>query len=89
MFLASPHAPLYGYELLRNTGMKSGSLYPILGRFELLGWVVGEMQESPGNRPPRRVYRLEPNGTVQAQAALDRFLEVKELTAADLPTMLA
>ena len=61
---------LYGYELLQETGIKSGSLYPILGRFESLGWICGEMQESPGGRPPRRVYTLDPNGAADASAAL-------------------
>lgn len=83
-FLASPAGRFYGYELLQETGMKSGSLYPVLGRFEDLGWIHGEMQESPGGRPPRRVYRLDPNGAAAAQAALDRFLAQKQLNLSDL-----
>lgn len=89
MFLGSPNTPRYGYELLRDTGMKSGSLYPILHRFEELGWVDGKMHLSPGNRPPRRVYCLDASGRPGAQAALDRFLEVKDITSAELLAMLA
>lgn len=44
-FLESPKGRFYGYELLQATGMKSGSLYPVLGRFEDLGWIRGEMQD--------------------------------------------
>lgn len=83
-FLASPTSRFYGYELLQETGMKSGSLYPVLGRFEKLGWIQGEMQESPGSRPPRRVYELDPDGAAHAQAALDRFLEEKQESLSDL-----
>ena len=74
-FLTSPTGRFYGYQLLQATDMKSGSLYPILGRFESLGWIRGEMQESPGSRPPRRVYQLDPDGATQAKEALDRFKE--------------
>lgn len=83
-FLQSPNGRFYGYELLQETGMKSGSLYPVLGRFEDLGWIRGEMQDSPGGRPPRRVYVLNPDGTAAAQTALDRYLDHKQLTVSDL-----
>lgn len=83
-FLASPTGRFYGYELLQATDMKSGSLYPILGRFETLGWIRGEMQESPGSRPPRRVYQLEPDGMAHAQEALDRFVEETDSNITDL-----
>ena len=83
-FLHTPHGHFYGYELLQETGMKSGSLYPVLGRFEDLGWIRGEMQQSPGGRPPRRIYVLDPEGAAVAQKALDRFIERKQLTIAEL-----
>jgi len=52
----------YGYEISRGTGLKSGTLYPILMRMaerRLLetGWEAGE----PG-RPARHMYRLTPEG---------------------------
>jgi PadR family transcriptional regulator PadR len=56
----------YGYEISRGTGLKSGTLYPILMRMAergLLetGWEAGE----PG-RPPRHMYRLTPEGQAYA-----------------------
>lgn len=69
--------PRYGYELMRDTGIKSGSLYPILGRFEGYGWIEGAMEHTENGRPPRRVYRVRPDGIGTAQAALDRYIEVK------------
>jgi DNA-binding PadR family transcriptional regulator len=52
----------YGYDLSRVTGLKSGTLYPILMRLaerRLLetAWEAGE----PG-RPPRHMYRFTPEG---------------------------
>jgi PadR family transcriptional regulator PadR len=58
----------YGYDLSRLTGLKSGTLYPILMRMaerNLLEtqWEVGE----PG-RPPRHMYRFTPDGLRFARA---------------------
>lgn len=78
-FLRSPTTPRYGYELLRDSGIKSGSLYPILGRFEKLGWIRGSVESSPGGRPPRRVYEMTVEGVEPAQAALDRFFAEKQV----------
>lgn len=63
----------YGYDLSRITGLKSGTLYPILMRLaerRLLetAWEAGE----PG-RPPRHMYRFTPEGLRYARAnALSR-----------------
>ena len=61
-FTQHPTAWRYGYELSRETGLKSGTLYPILMRlakFRLLEtkWVTTE-----DGVPPRHTYRLTPNG---------------------------
>jgi DNA-binding PadR family transcriptional regulator len=66
-FLQSPKEWRYGYDVSRDTGLKSGTLYPILMRLadhELLetSW---ETQE-PG-RPPRHLYRLTPGGLRSAR----------------------
>lgn len=79
--LASPTDAFYGYELMQDTGIKSGSLYPILGRFEDLGWITGHVGPSVGGRPPRRVYMVEANALQQMESALDRFFEVKGVAA--------
>ena len=61
-FLQGPQNWKYGYDISRNTGLKSGTLYPILMRLaerKLLetGWETSE----PG-KPPRHLYRLTPDG---------------------------
>jgi DNA-binding PadR family transcriptional regulator len=61
-FLQNPTGWKYGYDISRNTGLKSGTLYPILMRLadrKLLetGWETVE-----AGRPPRHLYRLTPDG---------------------------
>ena len=59
----------YGYDLSRSTGLKSGTLYPLLMRFAGRGWVESRWAESEiAGRPPRHMYRLTAEG--QAAAAL-------------------
>lgn len=76
-FLDAPTAPRYGYELMQETGIKSGSLYPVLGRFERHGWITCQAEQAVGHRPPRRLYTMTPEAEGEARAALDRFLEAK------------
>jgi DNA-binding PadR family transcriptional regulator len=53
----------YGYELLGATGLKSGSLYPILMRLAERGLLDAAWEEdAPPGRPPRHLYRLSPTG---------------------------
>lgn len=82
-FLRSPETPRYGYELMQRSGIKSGSLYPVLGRFEKLDWITGTMEASIDGRPPRRVYRVNPDGMAGAQEALDRYFEEKQIAASE------
>ena len=49
----------HGYDLCAETGVKSGTLYPLLIRLEGQGYLVADWEASvvPG-RPPRHIYRL-------------------------------
>lgn len=69
--LADPSRWRYGYDLSRETGLASGTLYPILMRLsrqQLLdtGW---EPSDEPG-RPPRHTYRLTADGAALARQRL-------------------
>ncbi len=59
----------YGYELCQMTGIKSGTLYPLLIRLEQQGHLEAQWQPpaEPG-RPPRHVYRLTAAGILLARA---------------------
>jgi len=68
---ARPSDWRHGYDLARETGLKSGTLYPILVRLadrELVEacWEEGE----PAGRPRRHLYRLTSDGLPAATAAL-------------------
>lgn len=61
---------VHGYDLCRRAGIKSGTLYPLLIRWETQGWLTAEWRPSPEpGRPPRHVYRLTAEGRRQALAA--------------------
>jgi PadR family transcriptional regulator len=60
---------LHGYDLCRQGGVKSGTVYPLLMRLEEQGHVEAEWQApaEPG-RPPRHGYRLTAKGLALARA---------------------
>lgn len=65
--------PLYGYDLMRRTELKSGTLYPILTRLERHGYLASEWEAvdpAQAGRPARRVYTLTPEGRGFAQTEL-------------------
>lgn len=72
--------PQYGYALMKATGLKSGTLYPILMRLTDRDLLSSEwaQPEKPG-RPPRQIYHLTPSGIVYAKAALDKPLTTPRL----------
>jgi len=58
----------HGYELLAETGLKSGTLYPILVRLAERGLLdTAWEQEPPPGRPLRHLYRLTPTGRAWLQ----------------------
>jgi PadR family transcriptional regulator PadR len=66
-----PSAWQHGYALSRQTGLKSGTLYPILIRLADRRLVEACWQEAPvPGRPRRHLYRLTPDGLASATAAV-------------------
>lgn len=68
-FAARPGDWRYGYDLCREVGVKSGTLYPMLIRLADQGLLAAEWREAekPG-RPPRHIYRLTPKGLALARS---------------------
>jgi len=59
----------YGYDLAKITGVKSGTLYPLLIRLEERGLLETEWQPPAAlGRPPRHTYRLTPAGIEAAKS---------------------
>lgn len=67
-FLARATEWRYGYELSRETGLKSGTLYPILMRLERYALLEARWVATEDGVPPRHTYRLTPNGLELARA---------------------
>lgn len=58
----------YGYDLSRITGLKSGTLYPILMRLADARFLQTRWEESPEvGRPARHMYRLTASGLALAR----------------------
>ena len=79
--LKNPADWRYGYDLSRETGLKSGTVYPILMRLadKLLlenRWEWGEAGR-PG-RPPQHMYRLTSRGQKWSFAAMSRTRKNRE-----------
>ena len=68
VLLRQPRLWRHGYEISKDTALKSGTLYPLLIRLndQSLLESCWKEPEKPG-RPPRHVYRLTPNGLAVAR----------------------
>src|SRR5580693_7909414 len=61
----------HGYGIATGTGLKSGTLYPILIRLADRGMVETCWEdEQPAGRPRRHLYRITPEGLAVATTAL-------------------
>jgi PadR family transcriptional regulator PadR len=63
---------LSGSEISKETGISSGTLYPILFRLEKAGWLSSEwetLDPSEAGRPRKRFYTLTGHGVCEAKEA--------------------
>jgi DNA-binding PadR family transcriptional regulator len=68
---ADPTAWLHGYGVAKQTGLASGTLYPILIRLADRQLIEARWEdEQPAGRPRRHLYRLTADGLTVAHAAL-------------------
>ena len=71
--LDDPSGDVYGLELARSTGLKTGTVYPILERLEAEGLVDSRWEQidpACAGRPRRRFYRLNGYGVYEARQIL-------------------
>ena len=61
-FLEDPVEWNYGYDISRNTGLKSGTLYPILMRMADRKLLDTSWEAAETGKPPRHLYRLTADG---------------------------
>jgi DNA-binding PadR family transcriptional regulator len=62
IFLDAPKTWRYGYDVSQETGLKSGTLYPILMRLADRKLLEATWESSTPGTPPRHLYRLTPAG---------------------------
>lgn len=62
VFLESTKQWKYGYDLSRSTGLKSGTLYPLLMRLADRKLLETSWETVEPGRPPRHLYRLTAEG---------------------------
>jgi DNA-binding PadR family transcriptional regulator len=68
---------MYGYTIMDATGLPSGTVYPALRRLEREGLIRSEWEKSAmaqsEQRPPRKYYRLTPDGRKALAASQKRY----------------
>lgn len=72
-FLDDPTAARYGFDLMRATGMASGTIYVILARLQRAGWLTSiqeDIDPASAGRPARRLYQLTADGVANARVEL-------------------
>ena len=87
MLVALAHGTRHGFDLLDETGLQSGTVYPILRRLESAGlvrsrWEAVSLARDEG-RPPRRYYELTGAGAHAMREALERHPEAAHALASD------
>lgn len=78
VFLEDTSAPRYGFELMRRTGLPSGTLYPILARLQRAGWLTSQREDidpAEESRPARTLYLISPEGAQTARCELAALSE--------------
>jgi PadR family transcriptional regulator PadR len=74
-FLDSPTEEIYGFALSQATGLKAGTLYPVLQRLRDDGWLAArweEIDEHVEGRRRRCYYRLTAAGEGRARIAVSK-----------------
>jgi PadR family transcriptional regulator len=77
VLLDDPNEPIYGLELSRRAGLKTGTIYPALARLEQVGWVESTWEVADPalvGRPRRRLYLLTAEGARNAREALSAHI---------------
>ncbi len=81
----------YGFDIIEQTGLPSGTVYPTLGRMEKRGfleahWEDRGVAEAEG-RPRRRYYELTAQGRAAQMEAVRRFGMLASPMAEDIASV--
>lgn len=79
----------YGFDIMDATGLRSGTVFPILRRLEAAGLLQGawesEVEAHAEGRPARRFYRLTGAGESALPGAVARLDRTRRTLDALLP----
>lgn len=81
-FLQAPKDWQYGYDISRNTELKSGTLYPLLMRLADRGLLETRWEITEQGKPPRHMYRLTSDGLQYAHQELPSSSRRSQMRAA-------
>lgn len=74
----------YGFDVLEQTGLTSGTVYPALERLEALGLARSNWEDArvahAEKRPPRRYFEITEDGKGALIEALERYRALAPLT---------
>ena len=76
LFLRAPAEALAGSDIGKETGILSGTIYPVLARLEQAKWLESDWEEldpSEAGRPRKRLYRITRTGVTKASEALSEL----------------
>jgi PadR family transcriptional regulator, regulatory protein PadR len=70
----------YGFDVIDQTGLPSGTVYPALSRLERDGYLKSDWEDTAAahaeKRPARRYYRLTATGVRALEEAVRSFREL-------------
>lgn len=74
VMVEEPDQAHYGLAIARATGLKTGTLHPILARLQESGWTTSAWEDPEDHeeqgRPRRRYHRLTKDGELAARRAI-------------------
>ena len=66
----------YGFDIMEETGLASGTVYPVLEKLERFGFVTSRWEDpniaQREKRPPRRYYEITRDGWSALAVALEK-----------------
>ena len=76
LMVSDPGEAFYGLDLMDRCRLSSGTLYPLLRRLALAGWLLADNERidpAVEGRPARTYYTLTALGEQEARSALGRL----------------
>jgi PadR family transcriptional regulator PadR len=77
LFVENPRLHRSGAEISKETGLSSGTLYPLLARLEEAGWLASEWEKADPariGRPRRRFYTITGEGVRCTHVAFTKLI---------------